>query len=281
MTAVQSHIIKIHCEDEKGLIHRITQALFALNLNIINNGEHVDRQTNHFFMRTEVEGAIESEVIHKALQAVLPNTIDLKVTTKQTKRLVVLVTKETHCIGDLLIRTTSEDMHGQIVAVIGNYPDLETLVTRFDIPYHSISHEGKSREQHEQEMIDRINAYAPDYIVLAKYMRILTPGFVEAFPNKIINIHHSFLPAFIGAKPYQQAYDRGVKIVGATAHFVNDQLDEGPIIAQGVTPVTHADSASDMALAGRDVEKVTLAKAVNCVLEDRVFVHENKTILFD
>ena len=165
--------------------------------------------------------------------------------------------------------------------MISNHSVLKDLVDRFDIPFYFLAHEGIDRAQHEEHVASVIDQYQPDYIILAKYMRILSADFADRYANKMINIHHSFLPAFIGARPYQQAYDRGVKIIGATAHFVNSQLDEGPIICQHVIPVDHAFNSEDMAKAGQDVEKITLAKAVRLVLEDRVFVSGNRTVVFE
>jgi formyltetrahydrofolate deformylase len=162
---------------------------------------------------------------------------------------------------------------------VSNYDTLQSLVEKFDIPFRHVSHEGLNREEHEVQVCKAINEFEADYLVLAKYMRILTPGFVEQYRHRIINIHHSFLPAFIGAKPYQQAYERGVKIIGATAHFVTNDLDEGPIIKQDVIPVDHNFSAQDMAQAGRDVEKNVLSKALSKVVNDHVFVYGNKTVI--
>ena len=164
--------------------------------------------------------------------------------------------------------------------VIGNYDTLAELTGKFDIPFHAVSHEDLSRTEHEEQVRTLIDGYQPDYVILAKYMRVLTPSFVEAYPRKLINIHHSFLPAFIGARPYRQAFDRGVKLIGATAHFVTDDLDEGPIIEQDVIHVGHAFSADDMAKAGRDVEKSVLSRALELVLNERVFVYGNKTVVF-
>jgi formyltetrahydrofolate deformylase len=155
------------------------------------------------------------------------------------------------------------------------------LVKQFGIPFHCVSHKDLARTEHEKQVAELIDSYAPEYIVLAKYMRILTPNFVAHYHNRIINIHHSFLPAFIGAKPYHQAYVRGVKIIGATAHIVTDDLDTGPIVAQNVIPVNHTITAAAMVQAGRDVEKIVLAKAVKLVLEERVFLHGNRTIVFE
>jgi formyltetrahydrofolate deformylase len=172
------------------------------------------------------------------------------------------------------------DLGADIECVIANHDTLRDLVERFDIPFHYIPAEDMSREDHEDKVMQQIDQYEFDYIVLAKYMRILTPNFVKAYPQQIINIHHSFLPAFIGANPYKQAYERGVKIIGATAHFVTDDLDEGPIIPQDVIPVNHRFSWKDMQRAGRDGEKIVLSRALSLVLQDRVFVNGNKTVIF-
>ena len=195
------------------------------------------------------------------------------------KKVVILVTKEAHCLGDILMKVYDGSLKLDIAAVVGNHPDLQSLAEKFDIPYHLVSHINLSREQHEAELRQVIDPYQADYLVLAKFMRVLSPAFVAHYKERIINIHHSFLPAFIGANPYHQAHKRGVKIIGATAHFVTDDLDEGPIIKQLVTPVDHTYSAMDMVKAGRDVEKNVLSKALQLVLEDRVFVHGNKTVI--
>jgi len=178
------------------------------------------------------------------------------------------------------MKSTYGGIDVEIAAVVGNYDALEELVSKFNIPYHTVSHEGLSREEHEDKVLEVIAPYTPDYVILAKYMRILTPKFVETYANKLINIHHSFLPAFIGARPYQQAFDRGVKIIGATAHFVNNDLDEGPIITQDVAHIDHAYSAADLAKAGRDVERSVLSRALQQVLDDKVFVYANRTVVF-
>lgn len=230
-------------------------------------------------MRTELEGIFNDVTFLADIDEALPSGSHRKLVTEPRKKVVILVTKEAHCIGDILIKAYSGAMNIDIAAVVGNHDVLGGLIEKFDIPFHHVSHEGLSREEHEEKMLEVINSYEPEYVVLAKYMRVLTPNFVAQFPKKIINIHHSFLPAFIGAKPYQQAYDRGVKIIGATAHFVTNDLDEGPIIKQDVIPVDHNFSAEDMAMAGRDVEKSVLSKALTKVLNDHVFVYGNKTVI--
>jgi len=273
--------VLIDANDEKGLVHKVSSIFFNYDLNILSNSEFVDKESNKFFMRSVVEGAVNKKELLDAINAVLPENSSVKVIEPKKKNIIIMATKELHALGDILIRHEAGELEANILAVVSNYDKLESLVSKFDIPYVTISHEGLERSAHEREIIECINAYKDvDYIVLAKYMRILTPQFVEAFEDKIINIHHSFLPAFIGANPYKQAYERGVKIIGATAHFVNNNLDEGPIIAQEVIHVTHAYSWKDMQKSGRDVEKVVLSRALKLALEDRIFVYENKTVIF-
>lgn len=190
-----------------------------------------------------------------------------------------MATKEAHALGDILIKQYSGDLDVEILGVIANRPNIKDLVEKFNIPFYHIPAEGLSRAEHENRMLEIITPTNPDFIILAKYMRILTPNFVEKFPNKIINIHHSFLPAFIGANPYKQAYDRGVKIIGATAHFVNNNLDDGPIIEQDVIRVNHEMSWEEMRIQGRDIEKIVLSRAIKLAIEDRIFVYANKTII--
>ena len=276
-----NYTLLIHCADRKGLIYAITKVLFQEDLNIISNGEFVDKENNHFFMRAEVSGAINQERILAELHQVLPDNVYLNLSPHQKKNIVILVTKEHHCLGDLLLREQYNDLNANIQAVIGNYNTLQPLTEKFNIPFYFISHENKTREEHDTEISQKIKQYNPDYLVLAKYMRVLSPAFVAQFPEQIINIHHSFLPAFVGANPYRQAYERGVKIIGATAHFVNSSLDEGPIIAQNVIQVNHTHNAQDMAQSGRDVEKIVLAQALKLVFADKVFVSNNKTIIFN
>lgn len=249
-------VIKIACQDEKGLVHKITGILFEKLLNVTRTNEFVDEAFNQFFMRVSYVGNCDIEQLNAELKAVLPTDATVDIIPPAVKRVVLLVTKEHHCLGDLLIRSQFQDLPFQIEAVIGNHATLEGLCRQFQIPFHLISAEGVTREAHEDLIQQQIDAYQPDYIVLAKYMRILTPHFSAKYLGKMINIHHSFLPAFIGAKPYQQAFDRGVKIIGATAHFVTDDLDEGPIICQDVVAVNHTFSAKEMAKAGRMLRKL-------------------------
>ncbi|MDD2780939.1 formyltetrahydrofolate deformylase [Sulfuricurvum sp.] len=273
--------VLIHCNDEKGLVYKVSSIFFHRNLNIISNNEFVDKAYNKFFMRSVVAGEIAPDALRSELQAVLPSNAHLEVIAPRKKRVVLMATKESHALGDILIRYEAGELDCHIVGVVSNYDLLEPLVSKFDIPFYTVSHEGCDRDEHEKRVLSQLSELSDiDYIVLAKYMRILTPRFVEAYEDKIINIHHSFLPAFIGANPYKQAYERGVKIIGATAHFVNNNLDEGPIIAQDVIHVNHAHGWEEMQRQGRDVEKIVLSKALKLALEDRIFVHANKTIIF-
>jgi formyltetrahydrofolate deformylase len=276
---MERKILLTECPDSKGLIAQITNICYKHQLNIIRNTEYVDPVSGQFYMRTELEGIFNDSTLLFDLDRALPPGSERSLVSRRAKRVVVLVTKEAHCLGDILIKVFDGSLALDIAAVVGNYPELKQLAARFDLPYHYVSQQGLSRTEHEAALLEVIKPYQPEYLVLAKFMRILTPAFVAQFPNKIINIHHSFLPAFIGANPYQQAFERGVKIIGATAHFVNDDLDEGPIIQQMVAPVDHNFSADDMARAGRDVEKSALSKALQLVVEDRVFVHGNKTVI--
>ncbi len=273
--------VLIDCKDQKGLVYKISKLFFENDLNIEKNDEFVDQENDKFFMRSEVRGRIEQEELAKKLQEALPKGANIRVIAPKKKKIVVMATKESHVLGDILIRHYDGELPVDIVAVISNYDILRPLVEKFGIDYFHVPHGELSRSEHEAKILQLLEMFERiDYIVLAKYMRILTPEFVSRYENRIINIHHSFLPAFIGANPYKQAYDRGVKIIGATAHFVNNNLDEGPIIAQDVLPVDHTLSWQEMRKAGRDVEKVVLARALKLAVEDRIFVYANKTVIF-
>lgn len=230
-------------------------------------------------MRTELEGIFNEATLLEDLKYSLPEGTHCRLIGAKRKRIVILVTKEAHCLGDILMKNYYGALDVEIAAVIGNHDNLRELVERFNIPFHLVSHEGLTRIEHDKLLAEKIDEYAPDYIVLAKYMRVLNPEFVARYPNRVINIHHSFLPAFIGAKPYQQAYERGVKIIGATAHFINNELDQGPIIMQNVINVDHTYSAEAMMRAGRDVEKTVLSRALDLALHDKIFVYKNKTVV--
>jgi len=276
---MEQKTLLIECPDSKGLIAQITNICYKHQLNIIRNTEYVDPLSGQFYMRTQLEGIFNDHTLMLDLDRALPDGSVRQLVGKANKKVVILVTKEAHCIGDILIKVYDGSLQLDIAAIVGNHPDLGELAAKFGIPFHFICHQDLNRHQHEALLVEAITPYQPDYLVLAKFMRILTPEFVARYPSKIINIHHSFLPAFIGANPYHQAFKRGVKIIGATAHFVTDDLDEGPIIKQMVTNVDHNYSADDMARSGRDVEKNVLSKALELVIHDRVFVHGNKTVI--
>ncbi len=272
--------VLIDCEDAKGLVYKISKVFYDRGLNIDNNREFVDKEHGRFFMRTVVTGIFNAKELQDELKSVVPSDAHIRVIEPKNKKIILMATKESHALGDILIRHADGELDAEIECVIANHDTLETFVRRFDIPFFHVPADGLTREEHESHVMKLVNEFEFDYIVLAKYMRILTPVFVKAYAQKIINIHHSFLPAFIGANPYKQAFERGVKIIGATAHFVTDDLDEGPIIAQDVIPVNHRLSWRDMQRAGRDGEKIVLSRALALVLHDRVFVNGNKTVIF-
>lgn len=272
-------ILKVKCIDQVGIISKISSVLYNNNVNIIKLDEYVEPSQKHFFFRAEVEGGDDRFHVKKEIENVLGSSAIVTVSEPSNKKVVIMATKEKHCLGDLLIRSQGS-LNIDIQAVIANFEDLKELTSRFDIPFHFIDHKSFSREDHADKMREVIDGYGPDYILLAKYMRILPASFVQAYPNRIINIHHSFLPAFVGAKPYHQAFERGVKIIGATSHFVTEGLDEGPIIEQDVLHINHSYNAKELSDMGKDVEQLVFSKAIKYVTEDRVFVHKNKTVVF-
>lgn len=273
-------IIVIQCKDQVGLVASMSAILAKYQLNIVSMREHVDKSEDIFFMRLEVEDG-NNENLEQKLKEILPAGAIISVNPIPYKKVVVLVTKEYHCLADILIRNHFKTLGATVQCVIGNHATLQNICERFDMPFYHISHEQTSKEEFEQKISDTIEQHAPDYVILAKYMRILSPAFVAKFPMRIINIHHSFLPAFIGANPYRKAFERGVKLIGATAHFVSNELDEGPIIAQQIIPVNHSFTAATMVKAGQEIETSVLAKALKLIFEDRVFVSKNKTVVFE
>jgi formyltetrahydrofolate deformylase len=277
----RSKVLLVECPDRPGLVHGITGVLLRAGVNITSNHEFVDLEHGRFFMRTAFEGPGDEAVIRQGVEESLPAGATVLLRSPGPQRLVVLASSEHHCLADLLVRNAYAELGAEIVAVVSNHLHLRGLAEKFGIPFHCVSAEGMTREAHEAAISAIIAPLRPNYLVLAKYMRLLSPGFVGAWPRGIINIHHSFLPAFVGARPYQQAFDRGVKVIGATAHFVTEQIDDGPIIVQQVIPVDHSHTARDLAQAGRDVERVVLARALKLVLENRVFLSGNRTIIFD
>ncbi|MFL5783108.1 MAG: formyltetrahydrofolate deformylase [Bacteriovoracaceae bacterium] len=274
-----NHVLLIHCPDEKGLIAKIATILFESNVNIVEMKEHVDVVNNVFYVRCEFTGSIDLSFLRKKLTNQLPASANISVNPKKKKDVILFATKEHHCLSDLLTRHYFNELNMDIKCVIANHRDLRDIVMKFGIDFIHISHENKTKLEFESEIMEIVKKQRPDYLVLAKFMRILSPDFVSSLPSKIVNIHHSFLPAFIGANPYKQAYERGIKIIGATAHFVTDELDQGPIITQKTIQVDHSFSADEMKKAGRDIERLALAEALMHVLEDRIFVTKNKTVI--
>ena len=274
-------IIVIQCKDQVGLVAAISGVLAKENINITSMREYVDKEENRFFMRVEIEQYPDAAILEQKLKHVLPQDATIKVDPSPEKKIVVLVTKEYHCLTDILVRDHFKTLGASVQCVIGNHDTLENICNRFNVPFHLVSHKENDKEIFELELRNIIATYQYDYLVLAKFMRILSPGFVQHFPMAVINIHHSFLPAFIGANPYRKAFERGVKLIGATAHFVTNDLDEGPIIVQQIIPVNHTFTASGMVKAGKEIETAVLAKALQLVFDDRVFVYKNKTVVFE
>jgi formyltetrahydrofolate deformylase len=294
-------IVVIQCKDRVGLVAVISGILAEEQLNIVSMLEHVDKMEKRFFMRLDLEPDYPAIALERKMQTLLPPDAVITVDPLPEKKVVVLVSKEYHCLADILVRHHFKTLGVSVQCVIGNHSVLKDICRRFDMPFYLVKHaqtsegsrdgenyreggippETYERDAFERRIIEIIGGYDPDYIVLAKFMRILSPRVVAAFPMRIINIHHSFLPAFAGTNPYRQAFERGVKLIGATAHFVTDELDEGPIIAQQIIPVNHSYTASDMIRAGREIETSVLARALRLVFEDRVFVYRNKTVVFE
>lgn len=275
-------LILIECKDEVGLVALISRVLANHNLNITAMREFVDETADRFFARIECSGNdFLEEELFTTLQSGLPQPAEVTINPNPEKRIMVLVTKEYHCLADILVRDLFNTLGGKVCCVAGNYDSLRPFTEKFDIPFHYVTHENKTKQEFEKELLQIAGSCQPDYIILAKFMRILSPEFVDQYKGRIINIHHSFLPAFVGASPYRQAFERGVKLIGATAHFVTSNLDEGPIIVQRIIPVNHTFGVSEMIKAGKEIEKAVLSRAMQLVFEDRVFITGNKTIIFE
>ncbi len=276
------HVLRVSCKDMPGLDSVISKAIFVAGYNIYSLQQHVDSFYNHFFVHAVFTGDKDNAELERYIRSTIDDPeLSVTLSTLEKKKLVLLVTKDHHCLSELLINNYVNTHNYTVCAVFSNRNDLQDLTDRFGIPFYYIPViEGEAREKHEQRLLEKIEAFTPDYLILARYMRILTPFFVNKYKEKAINIHHSFLPAFIGANPYKQAYDRGVKIIGATAHFVTEDLDEGPIITQEVTRVDQRHSWQQMREVGRNIETVTLSKAIDAVCDERVIVYKNRTVVF-
>lgn len=273
------------CPDQRGLVARVADFVWRLGGNITDADQHTDDQEGIFFQRVEFlldgvdAGRAEIADRFRALADDWGMTWQLTF-SDETRRVAILVSRQAHCLYDLLARWRSGELPGEIVAIVSNWPDHADAALHFGVPYHELPVTEESRVAQEAALLRLLRAESVDLVVLARYMQILGPGLIEPYRNRIINIHHSFLPAFAGGRPYAQAHARGVKLIGATAHYATEELDEGPIIDQGVVGVTHRDSVADMARKGRDLETTVLARAVRAHLDDRILAYGRKTVVF-
>ena len=275
-------IASLQCADQPGIVHAMTSAVLAADGNIIENQQFTDHATNTFVMRTRFESTQGLAKATATLQAGLSQfspALHIR-PTDQKPRALVLVTKESHCLRDLLYLLELNELPIEIPLVISNREDLKTLVESHGIPFLYLPIDSGNKTEQEKVMLAKIAELNIDFVVLARYMQILSSDFCAALPGKIINIHHSFLPGFKGAKPYHQAHDRGVKIIGATAHFVTADLDEGPIIEQDVAHVNHTATPEQLISLGRDIERRVLSRAVRMYAEDRIFIVGHRTVVF-
>lgn len=278
--------ILVSCQDRPGIVSAISTFLFDHGANIVELDQHTNVSDGAYFMRVEFDAAppavskIETDFTSVADQFGMNWRIAV---TERKKRVVIFVSKEDHCLMELLWQWSSRALPVEIVGVVSNHPDLGNTVRAFGLPFHHIPVRPDMKAEAEKEALELIETIegGVDLIVLARYMQILSADFVHRFPAGIINIHHSFLPAFIGSRPYDQAYERGVKIIGATAHYVTEELDAGPIIEQDIARINHRDTVADMKSVGRTIEKTVLARAVRWHVEDRILVHGNKTVVFN
>jgi formyltetrahydrofolate deformylase len=276
----------LSCPNQKGLVARISQFVFQHGGDIINLDEHVDNEVGMFFIRVEwdLKEFTVNEKIFEDEFKILADEIKAQWEVKYSRnksRIAIFVSKYDHCLQEILWRNSYSELDAEIVMIISNHEDLKYLAERYNIPFffYPITKENKvEQEKLELELLEKNNI---DTVVLARYMQILSPEFLAAFGKSIINIHHSFLPAFIGADPYKKAYERGVKLIGATSHYVTEELDEGPIIEQDVIRITHKDSLKDLIRKGRDLERLVLARALNLHTNNRVLRFGKKTIIFE
>lgn len=276
----------ISCPDARGIIASVANFVADHGGNILDADQHTDPRHREFFMRLEIDpaGFTLDEESFPAAWRPLARRFRMRWQLFRgdvPKRVAILVSREDHCLHDLLWRWRTGELGVEIPLVIGNHAELGTATAGYGLIFHHVPATRATRRKSERRLIQLLEDARVDAVVLARYMQVLSPAFVARYPNRIINIHHSFLPAFAGAKPYHQAFERGVKIIGATSHYVTDRLDDGPIIAQATFPVDHRDSVDDLVRKGRDLERVVLAAAVRLHVEDRILVNRNKTVVFD
>ncbi|WP_308993059.1 formyltetrahydrofolate deformylase [Mariniflexile litorale] len=283
---MQKITILIHCKDRPNIIASVTNFVAEKQGNIVYIDQHVDREQNIFFMRLESEFIHESFTADKFKEAFknnLAGKFGMKwriYSSARKPKMALFISKYDHCLYDLLGRYNSGELNLEIPFIVSNHLDLKPIADSFKIPFYHIPVTKDTKQEAEQQQLALLEKYKIDFIVLARYMQIISEKLITKYPNKIINIHHSFLPAFVGAKPYHSAFKRGVKIIGATSHYVTEELDAGPIIDQGVTRVSHSHSIEDLIAKGRDLEKIVLANAIKLHTNRKVMVYNNKTIIF-
>ena len=281
-------ILTLSCPDTSGIVAEVASFMSEQGLTIKESNQFGDAETNTFFMRVKAltinsKNKIDINKIRNLFNAIaIKRNMRFNIySTEETPKIIIMVSKFDHCLMDLLYRVKTKELKVKIVAIISNHSDVEALAKNYNVPFHCVEVNNDNKANAEKSLEELINKYDAEAIILARYMQILSKEISEKYSGKIINIHHSFLPSFKGASPYKQAYKRGVKLIGATAHFVTSELDEGPIIEQDVARVTHVTSSSDMIAAGRDVERIVLFRAVKFYLERRVFLNKNKTVIFN
>lgn len=280
-------ILLIHCPDQKGILAAVTDFINVNKGNILYLDQHVDRKADVFFMRVEwslEQFTIPKEKVEEYFDTLYAQKYQMNFRLyfgDQKPKMAIFVSRMSHCLFDLLAHYTSGDWNVEIPCIISNHEHLGDIVERFGIPFHHVPITKENKDAQEVREIELLDSYGVDFIVLARYMQIISDDFVSHFPNKIINIHHSTLPAFIGAKPYHAAYDRGVKIIGATSHYVTADLDAGPIIEQDVARISHKDSVEVLVHRGQDIEKVVLSRAVEKHLQHKILVYQNRTVVFN
>jgi formyltetrahydrofolate deformylase len=276
----------IRCPDRKGLVYRIAEFLYRAGGNILHDDQHNDAEAGLFFSRVEwdLDGfTIPRERIAEEfgrLAAPLGMEWELRFSDERP-RIAIFVSKLDHCLVDLLHRWSIGELHGEIVAVFSNHPDLRSVAELRGLPFHVFPIAAETKRAQEKREMELLAELGVDLVVLARYMQVVTEDFIGRYPNRMINIHHSFLPAFVGANPYARAHERGVKLIGATSHYVTAELDQGPIIEQDVVRASHRDSVADLVRKGRDLERIVLARGVRLHLERRVLAYGNKTVVFD
>jgi formyltetrahydrofolate deformylase len=286
MTRKPTAILLVSCPDRRGLVFQIAEFVFRNNGNIVHADHHIDSQSGLFLMRVEWEldefRIAPDEIAVKFAPIAEASDMQWQIhLSQQPRRIAIMVSKHNHCLYDLLLRNAAGELPGTIALVSSNHGDLEALAQRFGIPFYIFPIGPANKREQEQKQLELLARERIDLIVLARYMQILSPEFTANYRNRIINIHHSFLPAFVGSQPYHQAHRRGVKLIGATSHYVTEQLDDGPIIEQDVMRVSHRDSVEDIIRKGRDLERIVLARGVHLHLESRVLPYGGKTAVFD